>query len=541
MAALTRTHRCPLLGKRRLTRKATRTTQWLAGIALALATASLHAALPPPATLVDLPEAPTNGATPVDPWQQPQRRPETKPKYHWKGLLLQSLEFNVAENGFRLASDDTMRYQIAHQPFWHNYVASVKQFNMGRWNDGDDFIVNYVGHPLQGSVGAFLEIQNSETQSRLQWNDPGYWHSRALAMLWTTAFSTHSEISPFGEAGVGSEGGFTYGTQCMEHCNSTNFKPGDHYTNNTGWVDFIITPTVGMLWVFAEDFLDKDVSPYVFGDNHPVAAKILRGSLNPSRTFANALRGRKPWYRDYEHPMPSAAYGGFGQHLLPSDEYLEFQRNLPRYQISPHLNGLSLATNTLACPSYSGRYCRNLATGAGLEISARLLPWLDVDTDVSYQPNASPEPSDRAGGNALRAVFGLRTGYDTEHYAVHLALRPGIVRWDRAFTTSPTTIVLPNNQLGPDRYDEQGTVTQNPTPQVGPIAHFDWNVNLTGDYKLTPALALRAGIGEDLLRYRTNRVTPPGVGAPPYVSFLSHENFINRGNWSYQVGPVFSF
>jgi hypothetical protein len=115
------------------------------------------------------------------------------------------------------------------------------------------------------------------------------------------------------------------------------------------------------------------------------------------------------------------------------------------------------------------------------------------------------------------------------------------VRWDREYTTSPTTVVLPNNQLGPDRYVQQGTTIRNPPPALGPITHFDWNANLTADYKLSETVALRAGIGEDLIRYRTNIVAAPGIGEPPYVSWLSRENYINRGNWSYQVGPVFSF
>jgi hypothetical protein len=122
-----------------------------------------------------------------------------------------------------------------------------------------------------------------------------------------------------------------------------------------------------------------------------------------------------------------------------------------------------------------------------------------------------------------------------------LPIRPGFVRWDRAYTTSPTTVVLPNNQLGPNRYVETGMVIDNPPPKLGPILHFDWNANLTGDYKLSDTVALRAGIGEDLVRYRTNVVAVPGIGDPPYLSWVSHENFINRGNWSYQLGPVFSF
>src|ERR1700759_5052666 len=101
-------------------------------------------------TPVDLPDAPSPGAgtTPAQMLQSPPAAPEARPplqgptpRYHWRGLLLQSLEFNLIENGFRLATDDTMRFQIAHKPYWHDYFASTKQFNMGRWKDGDNFLV----------------------------------------------------------------------------------------------------------------------------------------------------------------------------------------------------------------------------------------------------------------------------------------------------------------------------------------------------------------------------------------------------------------
>ncbi|MGI8772088.1 MAG: hypothetical protein ACR2JE_11705 [Acidobacteriaceae bacterium] len=457
-------------------------------------------------------------------------------RYHWKGLLWQSFAFNLAMNGFRVADDATMRDQLAHKPYWHDYIASIKQFNMRRWNDGDDFLVNYVGHPLEGSVASFIEIQNSPTQARIRWNQPGYMNSRFKAFLWSLAFSTQSEIGPLGEAGIGSEGGFTYGTKCFEHCTpGVNFKPGDHYTNNTGWVDFIITPTVGMLWVFAEDFLDKDVSDRVSGgDRTRDLSRVVHGALNPSRTFANFLRGRNPWYRDWDHPIGTPVQGD-GVRFLKSDEWTAREQRRPRFEISPHVTGFSIATNTRSCTN-----CRAMTTGAGVEGSVRLLRWLDADADVSYLPNASPLPSDRAGGNMLTGFFGVRSGIDTENYALKLAVRPGFVRFDRAYQTSPTSIILRNNALGPvSQYP--GTEVQNPPPTVGDITHFAWNFNLTGDYKVTDSVAFRAGIGENLVRYRSNFVNPPGIGEPPYVSWLAKENFINRGKWSYQVGPVFSF
>ena len=215
-------------------------------------------------------------------------------RYHWGGLLAQSLFFNVIENSFRSASDDQIRTLLAHKPFWHDYVASIHQFNMRRWNDGDDFLVNYVGHPMQGAVAGFIEIQNDPSSREQEISATrAYWMSRFKAFLWATAYSTHSEISPLGEAGIGNEGGWTYPLHCRTRCT----EPGTYkkYTNNTGWVDFIITPTVGSLWSIAEDTLDRFVSDWVQGGNRSrILPKILRGGLNPSRTMANALRLKAP-------------------------------------------------------------------------------------------------------------------------------------------------------------------------------------------------------------------------------------------------------
>jgi hypothetical protein len=465
--------------------------------------------------------------------------------YQWRGLIWQSVLFNVSENAFRVEQDYVMRDLLAHKPFWHDWLASMHQWNMHRWSDGDDFLVDDVGHPIQGAVSAFIEIQNSPTDSRIEWGDQGYVMSRFKGFLWATVFSTHEKISPAGEAGMGNDGGFTYGNQCHYLCNSSNFGAGTSdtkYTNNTGWTDFIITPTVGMLWVLAEDVLDKDISDrLVLAHPEKMWPKYVRGGLNPSRSFANIMRWHAPWYRDYEQSpvVPPRV------HWFQSDDEIA-DRAVPRFQFSPYFTGLTIAANTPACFN-----CRETAMGAGMEQTTNIRGWLGFDSAVSYHPNASPLPSDRAGGDMLVAVFGLGATREWHNYGLHLGLRPGLVRFNNAYETSPvsfavpvyptnvgTTAVAPATSPEPGVIDATGTALE---PKLGDINHFVWDVNLTADYKLSRAMAIRVGINEDVVRYRTDKVTPPGLGAAPYYSWLSKENFINRGTQSFQLGPVFSF
>jgi hypothetical protein len=378
-------------------------------------------------------------------------------KYHWKGLFVQSLEFNVIENSWRIASDSQIRSMLGNKPFWHDYAASLKQFNMRRWNDGDDFLVNYVGHSLHGAVAGYIEIQNDPKARLLEISSSkDYWKSRGMALLWATVYSTQSEIGPLGEAGIGNEGGWTYPRNlgCSKPC--SKFRPGiDTYTNNTGWVDFIITPTVGTLWIIAEDTIDRFIAdPYQRSDTayrlgYP---KILRAGLTPAHSFANVLRGQKPWYRDWQNKGTPYFTG---VRITKSDEELEEEASRPRFELSPHFAALSIAVNTPTCQN-----CRATTTGEGIEMSYRLTNWLDADVDLNRMPDASPLPSDRAGGTLYNGLFGIRTGFDTEHYALKLALRPGFVQFDNAYETNPVA----------------GSAEP---PATGTITHFAWNAAVT--------------------------------------------------------------
>jgi hypothetical protein len=456
--------------------------------------------------------------------QRTQERPTTDPDdddfrikegYHWSGLIAQSLFFNLIENSVRVASDDQIRTLLATKPFWHDYVASMRQFNMRRWNDGDDFLVNYVGHPMQGAVSGFIEIQNDPTGREQEISAThAYWMSRFKAFLWATAYSTHSEISPLGEAGIGNEGGWTYPLPCHTHCT----EPGGYtkYTNNTGWVDFIITPTVGSLWLLAEDTLDRFVSDRVQGGNRSlILPKLLRGALNPSRTMANALRLKAPWYRDFQHG--SDLEEAYGVHFLRSDESMRAAEPFHRFALMPYFIAMPLGTAAHPCTVCIQN------PGVGVEADVALMRWMAVSFTVSKQQAVMQKGSGTIGSTES-AGLGVRLIHDRPNNTLSLAVRPGVVTERAALPPSIDTIH--QTYSGPS----ESTVT-----------HTAMTIMVSNDYKLSSRFAFRSSFGATIVRYRNPAPAPPGIGTPPYLSWLSHDSFTNTPNWICEIGPLFHF
>jgi hypothetical protein len=437
---------------------------------------------------------------------------QTPERYHWKGLLWESFAFFGVENAQRLFADSYFRVLTADKPFWHDYIASVKQWNWHRWSDGDDFLVAYIAHPLQGSVTEFIEIQNSPTQRELRISDgKPYWHSLFISSLWATAYSFDQKLGPLGETALGSEGGYDYVVGCKYPC---VYVPGMKVTNNTGWVKLVSTPVIGSVWTIVEDFLDRFVSDRVQGDEYVrVFPKILRGSLNPARTLANAMRWRKPWYRDFQHDAPNLHMTA-RPHFLPGDDQLILSS--PRYDFFPHYYAISLPVNTESCS-----HCRQLINGFGFGFAGRVATYLDLDSDVGYLPNASPLPSDRAGGNVVNGTFGLRSGYTSKYFSLKAFLRPGFLSYDRAYQASPSAT--------------------NATPPIGRITHFTTTLGIDADFNINRHLAVRGVVGNQPVRYREPTQEPPGIGTYPYLDWLSKQTFLTNENWMYQTGAVLRF
>ena len=71
-------------------------------------------------------------------------------KLQWKPAIIQTVSLIVFQHAWRAATDPSLRYLVSHKPFWHDYGVSLTDYHMDHWSDGDSFVVNDVGHPLNG-------------------------------------------------------------------------------------------------------------------------------------------------------------------------------------------------------------------------------------------------------------------------------------------------------------------------------------------------------------------------------------------------------
>lgn len=194
---------------------------------------------------------------------------------NWRGLLGQSFRFLIVQQTFRYLTEEDTRHP--HQSFFAGYRNSVT--NLHGWADGDPFIVNYVGHPMQGAVSGYIWVQNDGRYRFAEFGmNRDYWKSRLRAAAYSYAYSVLFEIGPVSEASIG---------------NTQSFFP------QQGFVDQVVTPSIGMGWMLAEDSIDKYfIKWFETKTGNPYLKLLVRSWLNPSRSFANIFAGTQPWHRD---------------------------------------------------------------------------------------------------------------------------------------------------------------------------------------------------------------------------------------------------
>ena len=208
---------------------------------------------------------------------------------NWRGVFAGSLAFLAVEHTFRIATEQGTRDGL-QQPFFPGYFDSAE--NLHGWADGDPFLVNYVGHPMQGAVSGFIWQHNDRAYRTVEFGkNTRYWKSKLRSAAFAYIYSVQFEIGPISEASLGNIQGL-YPQQ--------------------GFVDHVVTPTVGMGWTIAEDSIDRYVIRTIEAHTaNPYFRLFARGALNPSRSMANVMTGELPWHRDDRpgvfKPYPEAA------------------------------------------------------------------------------------------------------------------------------------------------------------------------------------------------------------------------------------------
>jgi hypothetical protein len=206
-----------------------------------------------------------------------------KPKngdFHWGKATGQSMFFLGVLHGLRLAFDPGSRAGM-RGPFFDDYFNTVERLH--GWGDGNRFVVNYIGHAMEGAVSGYIQIQNDPKGNQKLSMGKAYWSSRLKAMGFAALFSTQFELGPISEASLGNVG-LTERRQAK---------------NPMAWVDLVATPTVGTAWLVGEDIVDHYLVRRVEDNfSNRLVRALARSLLNPSRSLANMLRLKYPWHRD---------------------------------------------------------------------------------------------------------------------------------------------------------------------------------------------------------------------------------------------------
>ncbi|MDP3963000.1 MAG: hypothetical protein Q8Q39_00715 [bacterium] len=193
------------------------------------------------------------------------------PKTNWKGIFWQSTAFLSLQTGTRLIEQEKTRREL-RGPFFGDWLRSIR---ITQWNDGGKFFTNYIAHSAGGSVWAYIYEQNSAEHVPFRWN-AAYRDAKLRQLGFAFVGSELFEFfSPLSEAAIGNVG---------------------YKTGKPGLVDHVCTPICGIAWSIGEDALDRYVVRKMLakpGAHRKIAASLL----NPTRSLANILRGKAPWYR----------------------------------------------------------------------------------------------------------------------------------------------------------------------------------------------------------------------------------------------------
>ena len=437
---------------------------------------------------------------PVSPVVASQTAPRNG-KFDLKSAFWQSFGETFFFQAWRVAFDPGMRWNLAHKPFVHDWFASYGGYDMKRWGDGDDFVVNDVGHPLEGAVFARTFLQNSPDSQVVIGKNRRYWMSRLKALGWAAAWSTETEIGPLSETNIGNQGGFTYVPGCGAYLICLNDprypKPP---TNNTGWTDFVITPLVGMAWVLGEDTIDKYIVMPIAVNHRIIGGRILRSALEPSRSFAAIFSGRFPW----DLPTPESNFMVSGTSHFPKSAGDLERPPLNHWEIGTQYSNVSLPVVSNTCSELA---CRKNLSALGANFTYNFTRGIGFDSTLNFIPGQ------QGSQPMMEGLFGIRMGVRTEKFGIFGKVRPGFIYYENAVPV-------------------QGEAT------TGSLTRFAADVGGIVEYYPERNSTVRFDVGTTVVRYLTNH---PDPHAYELGTLLSPQYIVTQGNFQIATSYVYRF
>ena len=187
-------------------------------------------------------------------------------------LITHELTWLVLRNALRLTDEGTRdRLDGSFVGDWFHSVGTL--WTGYRFDDNGKFLTNYVAHPGMGSTAAFLFRLSDPISLKAKFGrNSEYFRAKKRQFVFSLIDTILFEIGPISESSIG------------------NIRQG--------WVDFLITPTLGIAWSIGEDALRHSVLDPMYLRGNRDWANFLSIILNPSRSFANVLAFRKPWNRE---------------------------------------------------------------------------------------------------------------------------------------------------------------------------------------------------------------------------------------------------
>lgn len=153
----------------------------------------------------------------------------------WWGLFTQQTRVDATMHWIRL------RQSKFHEPLYHSryfrgYAEALKGYYSLplRWDDGDDFLTNDVGHPIMGAVFSYTFTDYDRRCTNLVFGEGPYWSCMKRAAIYASLASANWEWNPvMSESALGHIGKF----RTCEH---------GRCTGEGGWTDLVVTPLGGM-------------------------------------------------------------------------------------------------------------------------------------------------------------------------------------------------------------------------------------------------------------------------------------------------------